>query len=134
VDPRTLAFFCLGPEPSAFVLRKLEKVEQLLAAQEKLKVIAVKAVEGFQQTKEYNTVLFSWYFKGFEFLHWYMIKHPTGVDLKNLDMEMVDQEMATDEVAQSTAPESTLEEIYMPPPNGHNNISNVRTMLLAQRL
>uniref|UniRef100_A0A7N2MBC0 Sodium/calcium exchanger membrane region domain-containing protein n=1 Tax=Quercus lobata TaxID=97700 RepID=A0A7N2MBC0_QUELO len=104
------------------------------SALEKLKVIAVKAVEGFQQTKEYNTVLFSWYFKGFEFLHSYMIKHPTGVDLKNLDMEMVDQEMATDEVAQSTAPESTLEDIYMPPPNGHNNISNVRTMLLAQRL
>ena len=24
VDPRTLAFYCLGPEPSAFVLRNLE--------------------------------------------------------------------------------------------------------------
>ena len=23
VDPRTLAFYCLGPEPSAFVLRTL---------------------------------------------------------------------------------------------------------------
>ena len=23
VDPRTLAFYCLGPEPSAFVLRNL---------------------------------------------------------------------------------------------------------------
>ena len=23
VDPRTLAFYCLGPEPSAFILRNL---------------------------------------------------------------------------------------------------------------
>ena len=24
VDPRTLAFYCLGPEPSAFVLRNID--------------------------------------------------------------------------------------------------------------
>ena len=68
----------------------MEKDEQLLAAREKLKVIAAKAVEGFQQIEEYNIVLFSWYFKGFELLCWYMIKHPIGVDLENLDMEVVD--------------------------------------------
>ena len=44
-----------------------EKDEQLAAAKERIKGIAAKAVEGFQQTEEYNTVLFSWYFKGFEF-------------------------------------------------------------------
>jgi len=92
----------------------LEKDEQLLVAREKLKVIVVKAVEGFQQTEEYSTVLFSWYFKGFELLRWYMIKHPIGVDLENLDMEVVDQEMAANEVAQSTAPEATPGDTPMP--------------------
>ena len=59
----------------------LEKDKQLLAAKEKLKTIAARSIEGFQQTDEYNTVLFSWYFKGFELLRRYLVKHPTGVDL-----------------------------------------------------
>ena len=37
----------------------LEKDERLRVAREKIKGIAAKAVEGFQQTEEYNTVLFS---------------------------------------------------------------------------
>ena len=88
----------------------LEKDEQLLVAKEKLKTIAARSVEAFQQTDEYNTVLFSWYFKGFELLRRYLIKHPTGVDLQNLDLEVVDQEMATDEAAQSSAPEDDVPE------------------------
>ena len=83
----------------------LEKEEQLLVAKEKLKIIATKAVKAFQQTEEYNTVLFSWCFKGFELLRMYFVKHPTGVDLENLDLEEVDKEMAVDESSQSTAPE-----------------------------
>jgi len=88
----------------------LEKDEQLLEAKEKLKTIAARSVEAFQQTEEYNIVLFSWYFKGFELLRWYLIKHPTGVDLQNLDLEVVDQEMAIDEAAQSSAPEDDAPE------------------------
>ena len=83
----------------------LEKDDQLQAAKEKLKTIVARSVEAFQQTEEYSTVLFSWYFKGFELLRRYLVKHPTGVDLPNLDLEVVDQEMATDEAAQSFAPE-----------------------------
>ena len=79
----------LGDDLRAERQLTLEKDEQLLAAWEKLKVVVAKAVEGFQQTEEYNTVLFSWYFKGFELLRRYMIKHPTGVNLENLDMEVV---------------------------------------------
>ena len=79
-----------------------EKDEQLLVAKDKLKTIAARSIEGFQQTDEYNIVLFSWYFKGFELLRRYLIKHPTGVDLQSLDLEVVDQEMAADEVAQSS--------------------------------
>ena len=86
----------------------LEKDEQLLAAKEKLKTIATRSVETFQQTDEYNTVFFSWYFKGFELLRWYLVKHPTGVDLQNLDLKVVDQEMATDEAAQSSVLESDV--------------------------
>ena len=56
-------------------------------------------------TNEYNTVLFSWYFKGFELPRRYLVKHPSGVDLEKLDLEEVDQEMAANEVAQCSATE-----------------------------
>ena len=83
-----------------------EKDEQIAAARERAKGLAAKAVEGFQQTDKYNTVLFSWYFKGFELLRRYFIKHPSGVDLEKLDLEEVDKEMAADETAQSSAAET----------------------------
>ena len=84
----------------------LEKDEQLATAREKIKGTIAKVVEGFQQTKEYNIVLFSWYFKGFKLLRRYFIKHPSGVDLEKLDVEEVDKEMAADEAAQSSAIEA----------------------------
>ena len=84
----------------------LEKDEQLATAREKIKGTIAKVVEGFQQTKEYNIVLFSWYFKGFKLLRRYFIKHPSGVDLEKLDVEEVDKEMAADEAAQSLATET----------------------------
>ena len=87
----------------------LEKDEQLLMAKDKLKTIAARSIEGFQQTDEYNTVLFSWYFKGFELLRRYLVKHLSGVDLQSLDLEVVDQEMAADEATQSSAPEEPAE-------------------------
>ena len=37
----------------------LEKDEQLLVAKDKLNTIAARSIEGFQQTDEYNIVLFS---------------------------------------------------------------------------
>ena len=91
-----------------------EKDEQLAVARERAKGLAAKAIEGFQQTEEYNTVLFSWYFKGFELLRRYFIKHPSGVDLEKLDLKEFDKEMATDEATQSSAaeidvPENALE-------------------------
>ena len=51
-----------------------------------------------------NTILFSWYFKGFDILRRYLVKHPVGVDIENLDLEEVDREMAADEASQSTVP------------------------------
>ena len=64
-------------------------------------------------------MLFSWYYKGFELLRRYFIKHPIGVDLKNLDLEEVDKEMAADEASQSTTPEGDApESAPLPPANG----------------
>ena len=34
----------------------------------------------------------------------YFVKHPTRVDLENLDLEEVDKEMAADEASQSSVP------------------------------
>ena len=97
----------------------LEKDEQLQATKEKLKTIAAKAVEAFQQTEEYNIMLFSWYYKGFKLIRRYLVKHTFGVDIENLDMEVVDQEMVADEASQSTAPvEATPGDTPAPPPNG----------------
>ena len=83
----------------------LEKDEQPMMAKDKLKTIMARSIERFQQTDEYNTVLFSWYFKGFKLLRRYLVKHPSGVDLQSLDLEVVDQEMVVDEATQSSAPE-----------------------------
>ena len=68
----------------------LEKDEQLLGSKVSLKMIAVRSIEAFQMIDKYNTVLFSWYFKGFELLRRYLIKHPSGVNLGKLDLEEVD--------------------------------------------
>ena len=88
----------------------LEKDEQLLGVKESLKTIAAKSVEAFQTIDEYNMVLFSWYFKGFELLRRYLVKHPSGVDLGKLDLEEVNQEMAADEVTHSSTTETDAPE------------------------
>ena len=85
-----------------------EKDEQFLSAKEKLATVAARSVEAFQTTDEYNTVLFSWYFKGFELLRRYLVKHPSGVNMESLDLEEVDKEMALDEAAQSSAPDGDV--------------------------
>ena len=61
--------------------------------------MVAKVVQAFQLTEEYNTMLFSWYYKGFELLRWYMVKHPFGVNLEELDFDKVDKEMEVDKAA-----------------------------------
>ena len=68
-----------------------------------MKIAVAKAVTAFQTTEEYYTILFQWYFKGFELLRRYMIKHGSSVDLENLDFEAIDREMEEDEAAQALA-------------------------------
>ena len=80
-----------------------QKDDLLANAGQRMKITIAKAVTAFQTTKEYNTILLQWYFKGFELLRRYMIKHGSGVDLENLDFEAVDREMEEDEAAQALA-------------------------------
>ena len=80
-----------------------QKDDLLANAGQRMKITIAKAVTAFQTTKEYNTILLQWYFKGFELLRRYMIKHGSGVDLENLDFKAVDREMEKDEVAQVSA-------------------------------
>ena len=69
-------------------------------------------------------MLFSWYYKGFELLRRYFVKHPTGVDLENLDLEEVDKEMAGDEASQSTTLEGDAPESALPPLTGGDAVTD----------
>ena len=66
-----------------------------------MKVAVAKAVHAFQLTNEYNDILFGWFFKGFELLRRYLIKHGPGVDLGDLDFKAIDKEIEADEAAQA---------------------------------
>ena len=80
-----------------------QKDDLLASVAQRMKIAVAKAVTAFQTTEEYNTILFQWYFKGFELLRRYMIKHGPGMDLENLDFEAVDKEMEEDETTQVSA-------------------------------
>ena len=81
--------------------------EKLKTLTEELRVERELTMEKDKQlaaTKE--ALLFSWYFKGFELLRRYFIKHPSAVDSEKLDLEEVDKELAVDKAAQSSAIET----------------------------
>ena len=78
-----------------------QRDEQLATANQKMKNVMAKAVHAFQLTEEYNAILFGWYFKGFELLRRYLIKHGLEMDLEDLDSKAIDKEIEVDEVAQA---------------------------------
>ena len=61
-------------------LLTVQEDEQLLSVDQKIKTMATKAVQAFQLSEEHNIVLFSWYYKGFELLKRYLVKHGPEVD------------------------------------------------------
>ena len=71
-----------------------QKDELLASAGQRMKAAITKAVLAFQSTDKYNTILFQWYFKGFELLRRYLIKHGPGIDLEDLDFEVVEEDEA----------------------------------------
>ena len=64
-----------------------------------MKNVVAKAVHAFQLTDEYNAVLFSWYFKSFELLRRYLVKHGLETNLEDLDFEAIDKEIEADKAA-----------------------------------
>ena len=64
-----------------------------------MKSAMAKAVHAFQLMEEYKAILFSWYFKGFELLRRYLVKHGPKTDLEDLDFEAINKEIEADEAA-----------------------------------
>ena len=78
----------------------MKQKDKLLAiAAQRMKVAVAKAITAFQTTEEYDTILFQWYFKGFELLQRYLIKQGPGTDLEDLDFEAIDKEIEEDKAA-----------------------------------
>ena len=76
-----------------------------------MKAAVAKAIHAFQTTDEYNTtILFGWYFKGFELLRRYLIKHGLGTNLEDLDFEAIDKEIDVDKAAQAAQAVATTGE------------------------
>ena len=80
-----------------------QKDELLASTAQRMKVALAKAITAFQTTDEYNTILFQWYFKIFELLRRYLIKHGPSTDLEELDFEAIDKEIEEDKAAQASA-------------------------------
>ena len=86
-----------------------------MTANQKMKSTVAKAVHAFQLTEEYNAILFSWYFKEFELLRRYLVKHGPETYLEDLDFEAIDKEIEADEAAQVIqATASTCEDPLVP--------------------
>lgn len=81
----------------------MQKDEQLQATNQTIKTVAAKVIQAFELIEEYNTLLFIWYYKGFELLRRYLVKHHSGVNLEDLDFKKVDKEMEAEESSQSAA-------------------------------
>lgn len=81
----------------------MQKDKQLQATNQTIKTVAAKVIQAFELIEEYNTLLFIWYYKGFELLRRYLVKHHSGINLEDLDFKKVDKEMEAEESSQSTA-------------------------------
>lgn len=83
---------------SAEKLLVKQKDKQLATANQKMKSTVAKAVHTFQLTNKYNPILFGWYFKGFEQLRRYLVKHGPETDLEDMDFEAINKEIEAEEV------------------------------------
>lgn len=63
-------------------------------------------------------ILFSWFYKGFELLRRYLVKHGLGADLEDLDFEAIDKEMEADEAAQAAQTTTAIDENLEEPDEG----------------
>ena len=85
-----------------FEKKLVKQKDKLLTSGQRIKVDIAKAFLAIQTTDEYNTILFQLYFKGFELLRRYLVKHGPRTNLEELDFEAVDKKIEEDEVAVAT--------------------------------
>ena len=90
-----------------------------------MKNAVTKAMHAFQLTEEYNAILFGWYFKGFELLRRYLIKHGPEMDLEDLDFKAIDKEIEADEAMQAVQATASVGEDPPVPEKGGNDTPEV---------
>ena len=98
-----------------------QRYEQLAIANQKMKGTMAKAIHAFQLTEEYNAILFGWYFKGFDLLRRYLVKHGLQTDLEDLDFEAINKEIKADEATQAAQATSSTGEDPPVPKRGGND-------------
>ena len=82
----------------------IQKDEEIQAALLKTNEERDKVVQKFKQSKEFLDLQFMQYFKGFELLcRWTMKHHSLAVDFSSLDFEKIDTEILEDEAKELEA-------------------------------
>ena len=76
----------------------VQKDEEIQAALLRTDAEKDKVIQKFMQSKQFLDLQFIQYFKGFELLRWWMMKHHSlAVDFSNLDFEKIETKILTDE-------------------------------------
>nr|POF14707.1 hypothetical protein CFP56_34191 [Quercus suber] len=101
-------------------LTKALRVEKALVAQKDEDIQATllktdderdKIIQKFKQLEEFSDLQFMQYFKGFEHLRQWMMKHPSlAIDFSSLDFEKIDMEILEDEAKEQDKTESSAME------------------------
>ena len=85
----------------------VQKDEEIQAALLKTNEERDKTIQKLKQSEEFLDLQFMQYFKGFELLRWWTMKHHSlAVDFSSLDFEMIDAEIREDEAKEQEEIES----------------------------
>nr|POE91892.1 hypothetical protein CFP56_28006 [Quercus suber] len=89
----------------------IQKDEEIQAALLKIDEEREKVIQKFKQSEEFWDLQFLQYFKGFELLRrWTMKHHSSAVDFSSLDFEKIDTEVLEDEAKELEEAESGVPE------------------------
>ena len=85
----------------------VQKDEEIQAALLKTNEERDKTIQKLKQSEEFLDLQFMQYFKGFELLRWWTMKHHSlAMDFSSLDFEMIDAEIREDEAKEQEEIES----------------------------
>nr|POE78113.1 hypothetical protein CFP56_37905 [Quercus suber] len=89
----------------------IQKAEEIQAALLKTDEKREKVIQKFKQSKEFSDLQFLQYFKGFELLRcWTMKHHSSAMNFSSLDFEKIDTEVLEEEVKELEEAESGVSE------------------------